>query len=257
MLGNVPRDVFGRKPGKAAAPKKAKAVKKRAASAMKGINTYDSKLSDQQIAAGKHRQHVGGAWEEIGELQFNFLVAQGLKPQHRFLDVGCGAMRGGIHFAAYVDPGNYYGIDVNDRLLEAARRVEIPAAGLADRVPDSNLRETARFDADFGVGFDYAIAVSVFTHLPLNYIRLCLYQVAKVMNPGGRFYATLFTVPDNLPYDADYQQVQVTSRPERDPFHYRPSELEWAAGVADWDFTYIGDWGHSRGQKMAEFRRKA
>ncbi|MDQ1686702.1 MAG: hypothetical protein QOC82_3439, partial [Frankiaceae bacterium] len=200
----MPKDVFGRKPGKgAAAPKKkAKAAKKRAAVAMTGINTYDSKLSDDEIAAGKHRQHVGGAWDEIGKLQFDFLVARGLQPQHRFLDVGCGAMRGGIHFAGYVDPGNYYGIDVNDRLLKAALSVEIPAAGLADRVPASNLRETARFDASFGVSFDYAIAVSVFTHLPLNYIRLCLYQVAKVMSPGGRFYATLFTAPDDLPYDA-------------------------------------------------------
>lgn len=254
----MPKDVFRRKPRQpAAAPKQAaESAKKRAAEAMTGINTYASNLSDEEIAAGKHRGHVGGAWDQIGKLQFDFLVARGLQPQHRFLDVGCGAMRGGIHFASFVDPGNYYGIDVNDRLLEAALRVEIPAAGLADRVPAANLRETARFEADFGVTFDYAIAVSVFTHLPLNYIRLCLYEVAKVMSPGGRFYATLFTVPDDLPYDAPQRQVHVTTHPERDPFHYRPSELEWAAEVADWDFSYIGEWGHPRGQQMAEFRRR-
>src|SRR3954468_23923578 len=105
----------GRRPDAAARP----------ADAMRRVNTYNSSLSDEDIAQGKHRRHVGGAWEEIGRLQFDYLVSQGLRPHHRLLDVGCGAMRGGVHFAAYLDPGHYFGIDVNDRLLEAARRVEI------------------------------------------------------------------------------------------------------------------------------------
>jgi len=223
---------------------------------MRGVNTYSSNLSDADIAAGKHRQHVGGAWDEIGRHQFDYLLAQGLEPRHRLLDVGCGAMRGGVHFAAFLDPGNYYGIDVNDRLLEAARRVELPAAGLTERVPAENLRVTATFESDFGVGFDFALAQSVFSHLPLNHIRLCMFQVAKAMQPGGRFFATFFRAPDDLPYDATQRQVHVTTHPERDPFHYRVSELEWAAGVADWDFHYIGDWGHPRGQQIVELRRR-
>ena len=42
-----------------------------------------------------HRGVVGGMWDEIGKLQFEFMVKQGLKSEHKFLDIGCGSLRGG------------------------------------------------------------------------------------------------------------------------------------------------------------------
>src|SRR3979409_2149502 len=60
-----------------------------------------------------HRAAVGGRWEEIGELQFQFLRTHGLEPQHRLLDIGCGSLRGGVRFVSYLDPGNYFGIDIS------------------------------------------------------------------------------------------------------------------------------------------------
>lgn len=220
---------------------------------MRGVNAYSSKLSDADIAAGKHRKHVGGAWEAIGRLQFDYLVAQGLEPHHRLLDVGCGAMRGGVHFARYLEPGHYYGTDINERLVAAALEVEVQGAGLADRVDASHLKVTGDFDADFGVEFDFVLAHSVFTHLPLNHIRLCLAQTAQVTKPGGRFYATFFRAPDDLPYAATHQQTKVVTSAYRDPFHYRVAELEWAATVAEWDFEHLGHWNHPRGQEMVRF----
>jgi SAM-dependent methyltransferase len=230
--------------------------KKRAAKAMRGINTYGSRLTDEEMAAGRHRQHVGGLWDVAGPAQLEFMIGQGMKPSDRLIDIGCGAMRGGIHFARYLDPGNYYGTDINDRLIKAARDIEIPKAGLTDRVPRENLRITGKFDGDFGVQFDYAFANSVFSHLPMNIIRLCLAQTAKVMRPGGSFYATFFVVPDSLGYDEDFQQPATVSHAIRDPFHYRVNEMEWAATVADWNFDYVGDWGHARGQVMARYTRR-
>ncbi len=38
---------------------------------------------------------VGGLWDEIGQLQFDFLRAKGLLPRHKLLDFGCGSLRGG------------------------------------------------------------------------------------------------------------------------------------------------------------------
>ena len=34
-----------------------------------------------------YKKAVGGMWQEIGELQFNFLLSQGLKPTDYFLDI--------------------------------------------------------------------------------------------------------------------------------------------------------------------------
>ena len=75
------------------------------------INGYGRQLTDAEIESRAHRELVGGLWEELGVLQFEFLVKRGLKPHHRLLDVGCGALRGGVHFVRYLDPGCYHGID--------------------------------------------------------------------------------------------------------------------------------------------------
>jgi hypothetical protein len=39
-----------------------------------------------------HRAYVGGLWEEIGTLQFEFLLRQGLAPSDCFLDIACGSL---------------------------------------------------------------------------------------------------------------------------------------------------------------------
>ena len=81
-----------------------------------------------------HRQMVGGLWDEMGQLQFDFLVRQGLSPEHRLLDIACGCLRGGVHFVRYLQPGNYYGVDVNAPLLERGR-YELASAGIAELQP--------------------------------------------------------------------------------------------------------------------------
>lgn len=225
-----------------------------------GYNLYGKQLSDEQIATRAHRRRVGGYWERIGKLQFDFLIDRGLKPDHRLLDVGCGALRGGIHFIRYLDPCHYHGIDLNESLLRAGLEHELPAAGLTDRLPEANLRQTDNFAcAEFGVEFDFALAVSVFSHLPLNHIRLCLYQLSKATRPGACFYASFFELAEDVPLDQPVQQRTAKgpwTHTDRDPFHYRRADLEWAArSVGSWECRYLGAWGHPRGQKMAEFIR--
>ncbi len=139
---------------------------------------------------------IGGKWDEIGALQFEYLKAQGLRPHHKLLDVGCGSLRGGVHFVGYLDAGGYSGLDINKSLLDAGYDVELAALGLQDRLPRTNLVCDAEFEFGGPDGvFDYAMAQSVFTHLSLNRIRQCLAKVARVMKPGGVFYATFFELP--------------------------------------------------------------
>jgi len=75
-------------------------------------------LSNQEAKAGLHRESVGGMWEEIGKLQLDFIFTQKLKPEMKFVDIGCGCLRGGVHFLRYLNSGNYYGIDMRASLID-------------------------------------------------------------------------------------------------------------------------------------------
>ena len=50
-------------------------------------NSYDRRLTVEEIRLGFHRDFVGGMWVELGRLQLEFLKHQGLLPAHSLLDV--------------------------------------------------------------------------------------------------------------------------------------------------------------------------
>lgn len=217
------------------------------------INEYGRQLGPAEIEAGEHRTFVGGLWDEMGALQFEFLKAQGLQPGHRLVDVGCGALRGGVHFIRYLAPGLYHGIDINASLLEAGTR-EIAQLQLDGKAPHLLVNE--RFELfRFGTRFDCAIATSVFTHLPLNHILRCMVEVRKVLNPGARFFATFFEAPTNAHLDPlSHAPGGIVSYLDADPYHYGVDEIRWVAGNAGLVAERIGEWGHPRDQRMWLFR---
>ena len=216
------------------------------------VNSYGRELTAEEIAAARHRDFVGGMWDEIGALQFEFLKGRGLRPSHRLADVGCGALRGGVHFVRYLEPGHYYGLDVNASLLEAGRR-ELAAAGLADRAP--HLIADGGFAlARFGVLFDVALAVSVFTHLPMNHIVRCLVETRAALRPGAVFYATYFEAPGN-PHLAPLPHAPggIVTHYDADPYHYAFAQVQWMAAAAGMAVELVGPWGHPRDQRMLAF----
>jgi len=214
---------------------------------------YKAPFTKEEIEAGKHRRRVGGKWHRLGKLQLEFLKSVGLQPDHYLLDVGCGALRGGIRFVDYLEPAHYYGIDINDTLLDAGYRKELKKRH-REKLPRENLRAVDRFEADFGVQFDYALAQSVFTHVSLNHIRLALFQVAKVLKPGGKFYATFFEAPDDLPLDG-VLPIGKGLLQETNSYWYYRDDLRWACSFGPWEYRYIGDWNHPSKQQMVEYTR--
>lgn len=166
------------------------------AQCMVGVNEYHRALSDSEIAEGVHRQLVGGMWEEIGQLQLRFLLSQGLKPAHALVDVGCGALRGGVHLVRFLAPRRYFGLDINASLIRAGGK-ELEDAGLAAKQP--RLLVNDKFELfRFGQRFDFGIAVSLFTHLRhlrQEHIARCLSEMRKVMHSKSRYYCSYFEAP--------------------------------------------------------------
>lgn len=217
---------------------------------MKGVNPYDTQLTENDFENDVHHGAVGGLWEEMGNLQFNFLKQQGLQPHHRLLDIGCGCLRGGIHFIEFQDKGQYYGLDVNTSLIEAGH-YELEKANLVDKSP--NLLVDSEFNfSRFDTQFDYMLAVSVLTHLSFNLTIRCFVNAAKVLAPNGKLYVTYFVAPTSGHIESFRQQPgNVMTNYDSDPYHFSNDELRWMASLAGLKVDIIGDWQHPRNQQMA------
>lgn len=214
----------------------------------------------EAVAAGTHRELVGGRWDDIGLLQLETLKRLGLAPNQKFLDIGCGCLRGGVHLVRYLDPSNYWGTDLNESLLQAGYDRELKEAGLQHKLPRDHLLLDTEFAFDrlSGQTFDRALAFSVFTHLPLNSMRVCLERLWPLMKEGGVFYATYFELPQGEPSHIDVQHEPggVVTHGDSDPYHYSIEDLKHIASGLPWRLEIIGDFGHPRAQRLAAFVRE-
>jgi SAM-dependent methyltransferase len=204
-----------------------------------------------------HRRSIGNVrlWDTLGQLQFDYLVDRGLARQHYLLDVGCGPIRGGAHFIRYLEAGHYYGIDMNAPVLAEVEQLELPRQGLVDKRPTLVVMEDFAFGR-LGRRFDYAIAQSVFTHLPLNDIIRCLMEMERALVPGGEFYATFFeNERGKFNLDDVHQTSEVVTHFDRDFYHYDVGTFEWICDNTKLSVEYLGDWNNPVNQKMLVFRR--
>lgn len=199
-----------------------------------------------------HRRFVGGDgsyWDSVGDLQFRFLVQEGLRPQHVLLDFACGALRGGVRFIPYLDDGNYLGFDRSFDLVALGVAQELGVLALRQKRPHFVIND--RFDlSEFGTAPDFAIAQSLFTHLTDADISRTFQAIGSVAKPTTRLYATYF------PRGADDSDNPPASH-SRLVFRQAPDDLARLASAHGWEMRPIGDWGHPRGQHVALFVRKA
>lgn len=229
---------------------------------MKPSAYYDPQAIDREVKQGRHRAAIGGLWEEMGNFQFDFLTSQGLRPEHKMLDVGCGALRFGRLAVDYLEAGNYYGQDLSEKILEAGYTIELTDEQRL-KLPRKNLATNADFDfSHVDTPVDFAIAQSVFTHLPYNHIRHCLIKLLPHMAAGGVFFATYWSRPEEhspaedftQPGELDGERVVTTSM--ADPYHYSFSDLEYAISGLGWHVEKISSFAHPRGQKALKFSNK-
>ncbi len=209
------------------------------------------------LTAESHRLELDGDWNDLGQLQVGYLKAVGLEPGDRLLDIGCGPLRAGIPLIGYLDAGNYYGLEANVDKLSAGLEIELPVSGVSHKLPPDNVRLAEDFDATgFGVNFDMVLAHSLFQHLTLNEIRLCLYETARVTSLGSRFYASIFEASKiAMPADIVANDAHATSFSSA-PYHYRIADLEYAAEGLGWKVEPVGEWGHPSGERLVCFRRR-
>jgi hypothetical protein len=191
-----------------------------------------------------HRDYVGGLWEALGTLQFKFMVDQGLEPRHVLLDVACGALRAGVRFIPYLEPGNYLGIEMHQKLIDAGVEIELGKKLYALKKPELVVSDQFEFDS-FSRLPDFAIAQSLFSHLTAEDISRCLRNLRAVAKPSTKFYASFF--------ETARPQKNVDRSEPRGKFLYTRDQMSELGAKGGWKSRYIGDWNHPRDQQMFEY----
>jgi SAM-dependent methyltransferase len=180
--------------------------------------------------------HTHDSWLEIGQLQFDYAVTRGLKPEMRMLEIGCGNLRAGRLFIDYLDPGNYYGTDISPDILLAAQET-VAQYDLRAKLPYLTLVKDLKLAFLPDGHFDFVHAHSVFSHSPIEVIEECFEHVGRVMTAGGFF-------------DFTFDRTEGTEHHVlHEDFYYRTQTLIDLAAKHGLDATFAEDWeatGHAQ-----------
>ncbi|WP_376873704.1 class I SAM-dependent methyltransferase [Albirhodobacter sp. R86504] len=185
------------------------------------------------IAAGRHRDIVGGRWDETGRAQMAALLAAGLAPDHHLLDIGAGSLRLGHRVVPYLAQGHYWATDASRALMMAGYRLELEDAS---RLNPRQLIQDARFEFPrISLAITHAIAFAVFPHLPMAYLRRAFVNLGK-FEALEQFLFTVFLAPNAELGARPYRQPDgVVTHDIRAPYHMLESDVHHLA--QGWDVT--------------------
>ncbi|MDJ1159984.1 class I SAM-dependent methyltransferase [Chelatococcus sp. SYSU_G07232] len=153
-----------------------------------------------------------GDYRAIGaEFLGHFVRLGELKPTERVLDIGCGIGRMAVPLTQYLEGEGaaYEGVDPVAEGIAWCTRTITPVypnfrfcrVDVAHPLynPQGQLAGEEVVLPFPDAGFDFAMMVSVATHLPLAEIGAYAREVARVLAPGGRLFLTAFLVAPGDP----------------------------------------------------------
>ena len=147
-------------------------------------------------------------FEAVGRMQLIVLLRNGLYPESNVLDIGCGALRGGYWLINFLNPGCYFGIEPNRRLVDVGIEHILGPDLMRSKQPkfDSN----ADFDFSvFGQRLDFFLARSVWTHASKPQIERMLDSFCQHSTDDAVFLADF--KPAGLLINRDYKGAEWVS----------------------------------------------
>jgi SAM-dependent methyltransferase len=145
----------------------------------------------RKLRAGIPHPTLGTHTKTDGLLEFNALVQAGLKPQHCVVDFGCGTLRLGRHLIAFLDPGNYWGLDITERFLKLGISALGPAA--LSKIKLSHLHTISRSALKLAAAArpDVVLVAGVLQCLPPRKMRQVIRDLASMCCPSTQILITL------------------------------------------------------------------
>ena len=147
-----------------------------------------------------------------GDTQVHQLVdVAGLTPDSKVLDIGCGIGRLAIPLTSYLRPsGAYEGLDIvpsgiewcNEKIASRYPNFRFTLADVFNKEYNPTGRVSAReyrfpYESET---FDLVVLISVFTHMLPPDMEHYIAEIARVLKPGGRCFASYLLI------DADSRQ---------------------------------------------------
>jgi SAM-dependent methyltransferase len=184
-------------------------------------------------------------YDVMGATQFALLYALGIRQYHRLLDIGCGSLRAGRLFIAYLEPGCYTGVEPNTWLVDEAIAKQTGRDLIELKSPVFS--DNATFDFS-GLGtFDFVVAQSIASHAGPNLVPGMLTSIASALAPGGLAAVTFIHAdPD------DHEVVHIEVGDDRWPAWLYPGCFSYRRAVVESFVTGAGltgvtlPWYHPR-----------
>jgi SAM-dependent methyltransferase len=175
-------------------------------------------------------------------MQLAVLLLQGLRPESRVLDVGCGCLRAGYWLMHFLDPGCYFGIEPDLDVLRAGLEVIMEPDVLERAMPRFSQRDDFDF-REFGVDFDFVLARSIWTHASKSQIERMLDEFLSVGRPGAVMLAS-YLPADRFPALAARYPAVATRVPAHEyagDTWIGQSHTSGPAGMVRHSFRWVSD----------------
>jgi hypothetical protein len=163
-------------------------------------------------------------FEQAGREQLISLLNEGMNPESKIVEVGCGCLRIAYWLVRFLDPGCYYGIEPARLRVEYGLQYLFNAGEVQLKRPRFDFNP--RFDTSvFGAEFDFFLARSIWTHASKVQIVATLDSFIRDSNDTGVFLVSY--LPARIP-DEEYggDRWVGTSHESNTPGVIRHS-LEW------------------------------
>jgi ubiquinone/menaquinone biosynthesis C-methylase UbiE len=144
-------------------------------------------------------------FEEIGDRMFQLFVKDyKLEPDYKILDVGCGIGRLARPFVKFLNShGAYYGFDVVETGIKWCKKAysEIPKFHFEyvslhnDLYNVSTSERPSAYSFSYANdSFDFAMVISVFTHMQEEDVQSYLNEIRRVLKPDRYCFCTFFII---------------------------------------------------------------
>jgi SAM-dependent methyltransferase len=218
--------------------------------------------------ARRHIHDIGGHdFHEIGGRLAALAIEFGeLGPDERILDVGCGFGRLAVALTRHLRNGEYTGLDIDPRAIRWCLGHITPAHpnfwfAHAD-VANSHYNPRGRVSPEAypfpcaSASVDVAFASSLFTHLLPPAADHYVWEMSRVLKPGGRVVATFFLLDDAIRGRLADPLVQPRFAAFPEPYYAVADPADPEAAIA-YEFNVVAEAFAARGLEVVHVERGA